>query len=440
MCRATRVGSRLLWGAVAAVVAAAGGAALPTATIATEPVSVQTHPASVQATSSGRSFRPAEDSLLARLREIEAQLPLARERAEAEDLRLRAARRGAVARTVDTVTVGPFRIFAEPGRVEDARSDFEAVHAEFDALLGDDRDVPRATFLYDPASVLGDLLVADGAARVTGRNWDLLGFDRASLERAVRYHAGLAVSRSYPEGFQAWVGGLGPIRYGDERDRFERHRLFILARAPAAKECIEGDLEACWDAVGLVGRPRAPDRWYDARRLDPEGRPVASRATPREALAMWHDCRRAGDDGEPCQSAFLAQPRFWMDAIPLPGTLRADLVVFALELGGPGALDRLLDRVPAGETPTVEVEVGDSTETRERFLHLRHADFATEVRAALVAAAGVSEGELMARWRESVLAARPEGVADDGSTRLATTFWIFLFTLAATRSTRWRLG
>lgn len=434
MCRRARAGSGLLRGATVALVAVGSTSPLGAASVALQSQVATKALAAVDE-------QPAlEDSLLARLHEIEAELPLARERAEAEDLRLRAARRETVARTVDTVTVGPFRIFAEPGRVEDARTDFAAAWAELDALLGDEREIPPATFLYDPVSELDDLLLADGAARVTGRNWDLLSFDRTSLERAVRYRTGQVIAPSYPEAFRTWVGGHGPIRYGGESDRFQRHRLLVLTRAPVAEACVEGDLEACWDALGLRPGRWVADGWYDARRLDEVGRPVATRRARREALATWHDCRRAGDDGEPCQTSVLAEPRFWMDAIPLPGALRADLVAFALELGGRGALDRLLDRVPVGETPTVEVESGDSTVTRERFLHLRHADFATGVRAALVAAAGVPEDELIARWRATVLADRPDRRDDARSTRLAATFWIFLFTLAATRSTRWRLG
>jgi len=406
------------------------------------PAAAQGSPPPGQTAPELRPARAEEESLVRRLREIERQLPLARSRAEAEDARILAARREAAGVALDSLTVGPLRIFAEPDRAEEARAAFADVASEIQALLGEGREIPEATFLFDPRMRLGELSPALGedVTRVTGRNWDVLGFDRASLLRAIRVGAGRAVVPAYPQTFASWVGGNGPLRFGNEDDRARRRRLFVLARAPVVTTCVEGDLDACWDAVGLRPDPAAPDGWYDHRRLDEEGIPLARSRTRRAAIARWHRCRGAAPEVDPCARSFLEEPRSWVDAIPVPNSVRSDLVVFALELGGAGALGRLLDRLPEGELSTREIPTPDSTVVRDGPLHLEHAVFAARVRDALVAAAGVPEDELMERWRASVLADRPESPADDRSTRIATTFWIFLLSLAATRSTRWRLG
>lgn len=429
-----RCGAGLLRRAIAVLVAIGVAPSAPAA--------AQGAPPPGQAAPELRPARAEEDSLVRRLREIERQLPLARSRADAEDARILAARREAAGVALDSLTVGPLRIFAEPDRTEEARDAFGKVWSEVEALLGEARELPGATFLFDPRMQLAELSPAlDGeVTRVTGRNWDVLGFDRASLLRAIRVGVGRVVVPAYPQTFAIWVGGNGPLRFGDEDDRARRHRLFVLARAPVVTSCVEGDLDACWDAVGLRPDPAAPDGWYDDRRLDEEGFPLAGSRARRAALARWHGCRGTAPEVDPCARSFLGEPRSWIDAIPVPASVRSDLVVLALELGGAGALGRLLDRLPEGALSTIEIPTSDSTIVREGPVHLDHAVFAAQVRNALVAAAGVPEDELMERWRASVLADRPENAAADRSTRIATTFWIFLLSLAATRSTRWRLG
>jgi hypothetical protein len=53
---------------------------------------------------------------------------------------------------------------------------------------------------------------------------------------------------------------------------------------------------------------------------------------------------------------------------------------------------------------------------------------------------GLSTEELSTRWRDLILAARPNVHAGFGLTQLATALWVLLLAALAMRSTRWRSG
>ena len=62
------------------------------------------------------------------------------------------------------------------------------------------------------------------------------------------------------------------------------------------------------------------------------------------------------------------------------------------------------------------------------------------IRDRLLLAAGVPADELMARWREQVLEARPDSQAGLLLSPVSLVFWILLLLALSMRSTRWRLG
>ena len=95
---------------------------------------------------------------------------------------------------------------------------------------------------------------------------------------------------------------------------------------------------------------------------------------------------------------------------PLGSEERATIVWAALDLGGDGAWNRLL------EDP--EMTVGEALEY----------------------ASGVSAEELEAAWRAQVLEHAPQTHADLATTKWTALFWILLLGALAMRSTRWRLG
>jgi hypothetical protein len=93
---------------------------------------------------------------------------------------------------------------------------------------------------------------------------------------------------------------------------------------------------------------------------------------------------------------------------PIPVYLRETVVAHALEIGGSGAWNRLLEDpdMPTGQ--------------------------------ALAHAAGVPLEELVAEWQAWVLSNRPEAHADLGGSSALALFWVLFFAAVAARSTRWR--
>lgn len=70
----------------------------------------------------------------------------------------------------------------------------------------------------------------------------------------------------------------------------------------------------------------------------------------------------------------------------------------------------------------------------QRFLHAPAPDVETR----LTSAAGVSRDTLLAVWRTTVLAARPEPTTITRSVGWTAFLWIVVFAVAAARSSRWR--
>ena len=104
--------------------------------------------------------------------------------------------------------------------------------------------------------------------------------------------------------------------------------------------------------------------------------------------------------------------------MPYPQTVRANLLWFALQRGGAGAMDRLVASVAADAgRPAV-----------------------TNIRQHLGSASGMDPDVLMEQWRQGVLAGRPGAPTPEKRSRASTTLWITLFAALATRSKRWRLG
>jgi hypothetical protein len=94
----------------------------------------------------------------------------------------------------------------------------------------------------------------------------------------------------------------------------------------------------------------------------------------------------------------------------LAGNARASIVGEALRLGGIGSFSRL--------------RASSDAPLRDRLAY----------------AAGMPPEELVARWRDQVLAGRPNSQAGLLRSPFPLALWLLLFVAFALRSSRWRLG
>ena len=198
------------------------------------------------------------------------------------------------------------------------------------------------------------------------------------------------------------------------------YRELASTPALAARECYEGDLRWCWEAMGLSETDEIGRDWYSPaeRRSQVEStygtwdlidspRPSVRELLVRGCVLLRID--RA------CQLVFEGHPH--MDRhvagdyrIPFSGAARGSLAAEALRLGGEGSFSRLIANP---EEP---------------------------LKNRILAAAGVPPDTLMAQWRARTLEARPNLHAGLLLSPLSLLLWILLIAALATRSTRWRLG
>lgn len=404
---------------------ARGGLALILALALTVPA-----PASTQQTREERL-----EQLRSELAEIDVRLRAAEERAQSFIARTTARTEANVEEKTATVNVGPLRIAAEPDRVDEARAMFAPVWAELAWAGAEGVDFSDVVFVYDPAGRLGGVRFVDRIQRIAGRQWRSLDVDPDAVRRSIRHAIGREIAGAYPSDVKAWAGGLGPVPT-PESALSRLYRDLALAPAKGAGECFETGGEACWVALGLGGGPSAYTRWYDieevrsayeeSRSLLEEGR-VREAAARRPRLGIRGGLERCIPEPEFCGD-FNTTPPWWQGAIPLPASLRADFTAFAVTLGGEGAIERFMAELPRpGRVGGARVPV-------------TYVEFSTGLKRAILAASRMDEDELMSRWRERILARRPDQTVGAKRSRAASLAWILFFAAFATRSSRWRLG
>jgi hypothetical protein len=184
---------------------------------------------------------------------------------------------------------------------------------------------------------------------------------------------------------------------------------FDLATKPwsGVRDCFAGDLGQC-ARVASVG----PDDPVTGHFTVEERRRIVERAR-RDVLPLRRSAAaaRCVDDGidSACVELFQQHPA-WIREDPLSPMTRATLIHTALDLGGEGAFGRLV--ASEGE----------------------------DVLARLATAAGVSQDTLLATWQRRILAERPQSTTLPRLPGWLAFLWAVVFTVAATRSTRWHRG
>ena len=307
----------------------------------------------------------------------------------------------------DTFMVGPFRVVARDFQRELATETFESVLSEYGGMFEGAEAVFQLFFfefqyarspvhLYvDPDTEAGERVVQ---AVMEPR------FFKGNLEEGVQTAIGRALLDQLPEEFGKWVSneGLAPYR-GYEW----YYRRFATVPSRAVRLCFAGDLDSCWDAVGVSESDDLWKEWYtDADRRE------FVRSLNRRWRHMGNDPLWAGcvEEGLTAACDAYLKRRYEKPVIPLSGAFRASLTFRALQIGGEGAYMRLIS--------------DDPLNPRDR----------------LVYAAGVDSDSLMAVWRDEIMDARPRQAAGMGRAGATALGWILLLLFLAARSTRWRLG
>lgn len=309
----------------------------------------------------------------------------------------------------DTLRVGPLRIVTVPEQVELARAVFSEVWGLFQPLvMGSENLLDDDLFLFRYGWRFGGIYLEGGQVHnveMTHR----FGMDR--LRSKVRDALGHALVQSLPtddSSLRSWVG-MTPIT--PPLDWSWIYRELASTPALAARKCYGGEVEWCWEALGVSRGDGGWEGWYT-----PEERRVLVKSRfesrlPRLSLGfervdlLVHGCVELESD-----RACLEVLGNWPGKVPLGVTARASMVAEALTQGGEGAFSRLI------QSPD------------------------TALVARLTWAAGLPADTLAARWRARVLSSRPNVNAGLLLSPLSLIFWILLLLYFATRSTPWRLG
>lgn len=226
------------------------------------------------------------------------------------------------------------------------------------------------------------------------------------VARWLAIQAASDISMRQDVAFRGWIRSTVEA-FSDSVDRDADVYVELVTKPwTAVKRCYLGDLDGCRRALGLLPAMDMLDQWYDAE----DQRRLVATLWGNRSWNSWsgtvteRDACIDGGDVDGCTTILHRQSRL---EPPLPAGPRA-LVGLALDLGGPGAYDRLM---ASPDRPIAD---------------------------RLAAAARVSADSLITSWRARALAARPQPVTLNTAGAWAALAWVLVLASAALRSTRWR--
>jgi hypothetical protein len=190
-----------------------------------------------------------------------------------------------------------------------------------------------------------------------------------------------AVALRLPDPVAPWLNTRVPLRATMSSVSAELYRALATADAAVVRRCVAGDRRACRTGFALDSMPA--DRigaWYDDSDL-----PTLARTAGDAMQRSWMYQHLSRDEQDACvgerrpeacrHMLSLIPPEAFR--IPMPDAARASLARLAMEIGGPQAVSRL------------------------------RTSSAATVGGQLAAAAGIPADELLGRWMQQVIAARP---------------------------------
>jgi len=306
---------------------------------------------------------------------------------------------------LDTSRVGPFTVIARSHRGEQAETVVRRVTEWHRKILRGTEDIgPYIVFEVGPFP--GRLGVEEPALIWAKQSWS-----PGAIEHSAKNAIDNILRDALGEDLAEWLGTEAPAdpSAGDQRRHI--YREMATARAQSVRDCLQGATGRCWQALGIIetGAPDGPGSLGDTE----AGRIWYSDAERRRSAMDWAQVERPGlsaceqGDMDACDEVLLASSPWPVP--PLANQGRRNLLSFALERGGEGALARL---------NTTEGSIAER----------------------LAAAANMSQDALIRAWQASLQSDFQPRMAGTAGTLLTSLLWIGLFALIATASPRRRFA
>jgi len=309
----------------------------------------------------------------------------------------------------DTVRVGVLLVLADSGLNDLARNAASRAAQVIQARFGESADILRTHVFalskeggasQRPAIV--GIAEVDSSGRVTRGQSDMMTVD--AVTRDLENRSARVLGERLGPAFAKWLGsGLADDSATTETWIGVRIDL-VTSPYHVARECYAGNVSACADALGIADENQPVMHWYD----ETERRIVAMRSgwqirTGREELYRQCATQRVA---AACDAFVnLIAPDQIQPPLPFPS--RQNLVQLAFDLGGPGALARMLA----------------APNTR---------------REQVAAAAGISADSLVSIWQRRALETRAPNPSITWGLAAASLLWTAICGAMALGSSRWR--
>jgi hypothetical protein len=353
------------------------------------------------------TVRAGEAELIARIEALRPEFEAAEAARDARQREVQAARRPSEAVPLDTVQVGPMQIVSLPGESDVARDLFTAVWRERFPGAGASPSLRERTFAFQWRARLRRFYVEpspDGHVIELhlSRVW---APTRARAEMVIAEAVAQALAADFPDATPVAEWLTYESNVADEA----AYRLLAGSGSGATRECLTGDTPACMAALGF-GLRDAVDRvaeWFpDEGRQAMVEQAGESGRVDRDEPAY----RRCVEENDARACDPILAELDWVTNPPVSDRLRAHVLWYAAREGGENAWARALE---AADAPVPE---------------------------ALARIADRPIDQLVAEWREYVVAARPDVHAGLGGRGTRVLLWSLIFVALAMRSTRWRLA
>ncbi len=249
---------------------------------------------------------------------------------------------------------------------------------------------------------------ADRSGPVRGNLVRLAAIGPDSLAEAIAAVAGRTFWAGTDPVLQGWRESADPVWTVREVNLEALYEQMVTSSWTIPRRCFLGDIASCRDLLALDPTNHVLLASYTPEERELMVGRVASYALSRVPSDKIGACMTRHDAARCAEVLVGAFPAPWSPRGALAPPGRQALLALALEVGGAGAFDTLVASAPA--------PMGER----------------------LARTAGVSTDSLVTRWRNVILAARPQTIAVTPAGGWAAMGWATLLGLMALWSSRWR--